>query len=272
MNLHVLTWNLWWRFGDWRGRSKAIGRILSSERPDVCCLQEVWTDSNTSLAQVLAEDLKLHCAFFPAVDPVIYRRRSKDADVGIGNAILSRWPVVRKESQALTSGECEDEGRLIGFAEIDTPGGLLPVFTTHLNSGITDSAIRVLQVAQIADFMCRCASAEIPAILAGDFNCEPDADEIRIITGRSKPPRSGFGLRDAWRLTRDDTGATWSRRNPHVAKTPQLPDSRIDYVFLGYPQGGRDLSIQSCATVGTEPVEGVWASDHFGVSVKGTIV
>jgi endonuclease/exonuclease/phosphatase family metal-dependent hydrolase len=72
---------------------------------------------------------------------------------------------------------------LIAFANIETPSGLLPVFTTHLNSGIVDSAARVLQVGQIAEFLCPARIGRSPPVLAGDLNCEPDADEIRIITG-----------------------------------------------------------------------------------------
>ena len=37
-----MSWNLWWRFGDWRARHEAILATLRAERPDVCGLQEVW--------------------------------------------------------------------------------------------------------------------------------------------------------------------------------------------------------------------------------------
>lgn len=209
--------------------------------------------------------------FFPTADPTFYQHRLGNTDIGIGNAILSKWPIARWESEALTAADSKDEGRLIAWAEIATPRGLLPVFTTHLNSGLTDSAIRVAQIGQIAAFMARHVSPDLPPILAGDFNCEPEADEIRMIVGRSKPPQPGFGLRDAWRLAPTSAGATWSRCNPYIARTPQLPESRIDYVFIGYPKQSADLEVSSCDLVGTAPVEGVWPSDHFGVSVNGSI-
>ena len=271
MNLHILTWNVWWRHGPWQERQNAILNVLRHAEPDVCCLQEVWSDSDNNLAQFIANQLGLHCAFFPTTNPAFYQRQLVCPGIGVGNAILSRWPLARLESEALIPGNHEDEGRLIAFAETATPFGLLPVFTTHLNSGLTDSAIRVVQVAQIAAFMSRHPSQGLPPILAGDFNCEPDADEIRTIVGRSKPPQPGFGMRDAWRLARADAGATWSRQNPYVARTPQLPDSRIDYVFIGYPRQSADLEILTCGLVGTSPVEGIWPSDHFGVSVNGSV-
>jgi endonuclease/exonuclease/phosphatase family metal-dependent hydrolase len=183
MNLRILTWNIWWRHGAWQARQKAIVTVLQAQNPDVCCLQEVWSDPDTNLAHLLGNSLGLHCAFFPTANPKFYQTRTRSTDIGIGNAILSRWPIVRSWSEALTSGGREDEGRLIAFAEIATPRGLLPVFTTHLNSGITDSAVRVLQVSQIAAFVCRHALKGVPPVLSGDFNSEPDADEIRTITG-----------------------------------------------------------------------------------------
>ncbi|CAN5598450.1 hypothetical protein BH23ACT3_BH23ACT3_21470 [soil metagenome] len=41
MVLRVMTWNLWWRFGDWERRAPAIVEVLRQQDPDVVCLQEV---------------------------------------------------------------------------------------------------------------------------------------------------------------------------------------------------------------------------------------
>src|SRR5215207_3346932 len=152
MQLRILTWNLWWRFGDWEARQKAIRIVLQKHNADVCCFQEVWSVADTSVAHLLAKDLGLHCAFFPSAHPEYYRGRTACTNIDIGNAMLSRSPIVRSSSETLTCGDAEDEGRLVSVAEIDTQGGPLSVFTTHLNSGITDSAIRVLQVGQVAGF------------------------------------------------------------------------------------------------------------------------
>jgi endonuclease/exonuclease/phosphatase family metal-dependent hydrolase len=266
----VATWNVWWRHGPWHLRQDAILHELRRTNPDLCCLQEVWSESGTNLAQLLADDLGLACVFYPSADPTFYQDRLRSSDIGVGNAILSRWPIVRRASELLDAGDRKSEGRLVAFAEVETPEGALPVFTTQLNSGLTDSSIRVAQVHQVAAFMSSRAAQTLPPILAGDFNCEPDADEIRMITGRCKPPQTGFGLRDAWRLTRrNGSGATWSRRNPYVQRTPQLPDSRIDYVFVGYPWGTSDIRIDSSHLLGTAAVRGTWPSDHYGVCVNG---
>jgi endonuclease/exonuclease/phosphatase family metal-dependent hydrolase len=273
VNLRIVTWNLWWRFGPWESREDAIARVLLDCSADVCCLQEVWSNAEGSLAKRLAGRLEMFFVSFDSPSPGFFRRRAGQADVGVGNAILSRSPITRSAWEPLPPGAGPDEGRLVGFAELATQAGPLPVFTAQLNSGLTDSHLRVAQIAAIAEFIERQAAGPIPPILAGDFNCEPDSDEVRMLTGRSKAPTPGFGLRDGWRLASDAPGATWSRRNPYVASTPQLPDSRIDYIFLGYPRrAGFDHRILSGELVGTEPIAGVWPSDHFGVCLNAELV
>src|SRR5918993_609980 len=62
----VATWNLWWRHGPWQLRQDAILHELRRTNPDLCCLQEVWSESGTNLAQLLADDLGLECVFYPS--------------------------------------------------------------------------------------------------------------------------------------------------------------------------------------------------------------
>ena len=40
---------------------------------------------------------------------------------------------------------------------------------------------------------------------------------------------------------------------------------RIDYVFVRCVEHGPTLDVVSCERAFAEPVDGVWASDHFGV-------
>ena len=56
--MRVVTWNLWWRFGPWAERQKAIVAVLRELRPDVVGLQEVWADrrSGENLAAWLAAE------------------------------------------------------------------------------------------------------------------------------------------------------------------------------------------------------------------------
>ena len=40
---------------------------------------------------------------------------------------------------------------------------------------------------------------------------------------------------------------------------------RIDYIFVRADEHGPSLEISGCELLFDEPVDGVWASDHFGL-------
>ncbi len=40
--MRIVTWNLWWRFGPWEARQRAIEATLAELDADVVCLQETW--------------------------------------------------------------------------------------------------------------------------------------------------------------------------------------------------------------------------------------
>ena len=103
-----------------------------------------------------------------------------------------------------------------------------------------------------------------PPILTGDFNAPPDADEVRCLVGKSAPPVRSFVLAYARDYSGPlEPGWTWERRNCHVAATFE-PDARIDYVFVDPPDGDGLGQVLDVELFGTEPVGGVWPSDHFG--------
>ena len=50
MPCRVVTWNLWWRFGDWARRFEVIAAELAGLAPDVVGLQEVWATPTENAA------------------------------------------------------------------------------------------------------------------------------------------------------------------------------------------------------------------------------
>ena len=46
-----MTWNLWWRFGNWEQRQRAIVDTIREADPDVVCLQEVWKPADMAAVQ-----------------------------------------------------------------------------------------------------------------------------------------------------------------------------------------------------------------------------
>ena len=259
--LRVLSWNLWHRFGPWEARRPAIAATLARLDPDVVCLQEVWADEDIELAEELAGGLGFH---------QVYGSRLDVDGVRFGNAVLSRWPITASDVLALPSRADTEEMRTCVRADIDGPRGVLQVFSTHLNWRFDQSGVRQDQVRSICTFIDASrpeGGRAYPPILSGDFNADPDSDEIRLLTGRSDPPVPKLVFHDAWEVAgqasdSSTTGATWTNDNPY-AKLDLEPDRRIDYVFVGWPKAGGAGHVTRCTVECLEPVDGVVPSDHL---------
>ncbi|MFD0115625.1 endonuclease/exonuclease/phosphatase family protein [Streptomyces sp. NPDC058320] len=265
--MRVLTWNLWWRFGPWEQRRKAILSVLGDVRPDVIGLQEVWGCGGENLAGWLAENLGMQWIWAPSRAPYRWQRRLGDSTVGIGNAVLSRWPIVEQDTVELPAEEGDDDGRVALYARIDAPTHQVPFFTTHLTSAVHASALRCRQVNVLAEFVTgHLGGTSFPPVVTGDFNAWPDSDEVRRFGGyKTAPAVPGQVFFDAWEYADPaQPSATWNAANPFVAAGFE-PSVRVDYIHIGMPGPDGLGSVSSVRRVGDEPVDGVWPSDHAAV-------
>lgn len=261
--LRVLSWNIWWRFGPWEARRPAIAATLARLDADVICLQEVWDDDEVCFAEELAEGLGFHH---------VYGSRLDLDGVRFGNAILSRWPITGSDVLALPADKAVEELRTCVRADIEGPRGALQVFGTHLNWRFDQSGTRQDQVQSICSFIESSrpeGGRAVPPILCGDFNADPDSDEIRMLNGRASTPVPKLVFHDAWEVAgkaseSSATGATWTNDNPY-ARLDLEPDRRIDYVFVGWPKAGGVGHITGSTVEALQPVDGVVPSDHLGV-------
>lgn len=264
----VLTWNLWWRFGDWQARFEAISAVLRETAPDVVGLQEVWARGPVNAAELLARRLGMHWAWVPSPHPERWQRKIGDSSIAFGNAVLSRWPVAGVAHTDLpgpSSGA--PDGRRVLLAALDTPVGRLPFFTTQLSAFPGRSALRCAQVRRVASFVAsHSPSSGLPPVVTGDLNAIAESDEVRLLEGfLTEPAVPDLLLVDAWRYAApSDRGITWARANPHAAVTGE-PDARIDYVLVGTPRGAGAAQVLSARVVGDRPRDGVWPSDHAAV-------
>jgi endonuclease/exonuclease/phosphatase family metal-dependent hydrolase len=252
--VRVLSWNLWGQFGPWQARQPAIAATVRALDPDIACLQEVWASEESSQAEELAAMNGLSH---------VYAARD-DGPVHWGNAILSRWPIVRSEWRPLPVAGEPDELRTVLFAEVDGPRGPIQVFCTHLNWRFDHSAARTTQLRAVASLIEECRPRSFPPILAGDMNAAPDSDEIRMLTGRGPVAAPRLAFHDAWEVAGGGPGLTWSNDNPYAALDLE-PSRRIDYVFVGWPKAGGRGHVVSARVIGNDAVDGVVPSDHYGV-------
>jgi endonuclease/exonuclease/phosphatase family metal-dependent hydrolase len=259
--LRVATLNIWNRLGPWEQRLAAIRAGVCELAPELLGMQEVvrlepGDGDGLDQAAAIAQTLGYHVAYGRAHDEPWY-----------GNAALSRWPIA--QSRVFDLPRCgTDEKRCLVYADVAAPFGHVPFFVTHLNWKFEEGHVREAQVREIADCVQSLTRADsFPAVLVGDFNAEPDADEIRFLRGlTSLGGARRVYFQDSFAVAGDaSAGSTFARRNP-FAQPLREPDRRIDYVFVH----GRDerhrgdpLEARVCFD---GPVDGTFPSDHFGVT------
>jgi endonuclease/exonuclease/phosphatase family metal-dependent hydrolase len=143
-----------------------VAGVIRDAKPDLVALQEVDAGTRRTnrvmQAEELARRLKMHHAYGPAMD----------YDGGkYGNAVLSRHKIVETRVIALPykSGE-QREPRSAVATIVALPGGPEIAFvSTHFDH--TSRAPDRLDQAKALNR--RLDDVREPAILAGDFNCEP---------------------------------------------------------------------------------------------------
>jgi endonuclease/exonuclease/phosphatase family metal-dependent hydrolase len=255
MSIEAATLNIWQKFGPWMERMPRLVLALRDLNADVIGLQEVRKEKEFDQLAILAKECGYHHAYGAAFD---------DGFGLTGNGILSRYPIVRSEMIPLPGKQME--WRCLVFAEIDAPFGRVPFFTTHLNWRLDDGASRIEQVLAIANAIeARVTDAHFPAILTGDFNAEPDSDEMRFFRGLTGIDGKYVYYADAWVFAggRED-GATYSKTNP-FGVTHREAERRIDYVMVRAPVQSLGEPVRA-RVVCNKAIEGMFPTDHFGVS------
>jgi endonuclease/exonuclease/phosphatase family metal-dependent hydrolase len=254
--LRVATWNVWWRFGPWEERQPAIAETLRDLDADVIALQEVWdVDDGPGQAEVLADALGYEHVFAAGFDA---------GEASFGNAVLSRWQIAASDTRTLPTTPSTDEFRVALKVEVDGPRGRFELFTTHLNWRYDESHVRQAQVRALAEFVGESKNRSYPPIVCGDFNAEPDSDEIRMLTGRASVPVPRLVFVDAWDVAGHGPGYTWSNDNPFAARDLEA-DRRIDYVLVGWRKERGAGHVVGARVAAIDPVAGVYPSDHYAV-------
>lgn len=126
-----------------------------------------------------------------------------------GNAILSRWPVEPVTNQKMAGHkafyEVGHESQSTLWCKTDIGGQDVLLASVHLNANDFEE-VKLTQAQQLLDF-----AADQPALLAGDFNTEPNEPEVRRIVDSGKL------------VAKLDGPFTVSSCDPHAV---------IDYVFV----------------------------------------
>jgi endonuclease/exonuclease/phosphatase family metal-dependent hydrolase len=263
--LRVVTLNLFGRRRGWDERRAILAAGLRALQPDLVALIEaVKTDAYDQVTELLGDDYFLFHQV--AREP----GGTGDVEPGQGAAIASRWPL-----GAAHEVDLHVTPRTAGFActtlvaEVQAPEPLGPLlFADHVpNWQLNFERERELQaVAAVRFIEDHLEERHRHVVFAGDFTANPEAASVRFLTGRQSLEGTSVCYRDAWESTHpDDAGHTFTPRNPLMADR-DWPFRRLDYVLVRCGEhGGPTLDITACDLLFDEPIDGVWASDHFGV-------
>jgi len=199
-----------------------------------------------------------------------------------GNCVASRWPMERIDLVPLPTTARAGEYPVAALCEtIHAPepfGDFLfvnpkPNWQLHLER---EREEQVLAIARLTE---KYADPNgFPPVVAADFDACPDNSSIRFMTGRQSLDGCSTHFLDAWAITGDDTpGYTWTSDNPFNTEIiarytgARHHRRRIDYIFVGSPfLFAKPAHVTSCKVVLDKPVNGIYASGHFGVYAEIT--
>ncbi len=230
LGLRVLTYNIHHGEGtDGRLDIQRVARVLLDLAPDVVALQEV--DRKT--ARIDGED---HLEQLASVTgwQAAFGEAMPFQGGHYGNAILSRFPLTELETHALPFRQGQ-EPRCALVATVTPDNGLPPfrVVSTHLSHDVEE--VRIEQASEIAALLER--KADLPVILAGDFNARPRSATMQVFQSNrwvdQVAPKSVID----YVLTRE--ADPWERRELFISEDRVTSDHRpvlVDLVWKGKRQ------------------------------------
>jgi endonuclease/exonuclease/phosphatase family metal-dependent hydrolase len=270
MHLRVLTLNIWNEEGDPR-RFDLLNQELRRLDPDFVALQEVVYTPERNQIDKLLDGMDLYSTH----QVQVMAETPPGVDRYGGNAIATRWPHRVVEALDLRLSDAADVPWCTLAASVSLPGEgdllfIAPTTSWRLN---TESA-HERQVVALTDLDAR-HRRTLPTIIAGDFNATPDAASIRYLGGLQSIGGRSVHYHDAWAVAGEGPGYTWTVDNPNaksvIDQIIRQPHHRrrVDYVFVGswHAHPHAHCHIRAATLAFDQPIDGVWASDHFGVVV-----
>lgn len=255
--MRLATLNMWGVRGDWAARRAVLRDGFARWAPDVVTFQEaITTDTYCQAADVLGPDYH------------VIEQTGRETD-GQGVTTATRWPVGDVVEVDLQIGERTRDfacTSLITELFAPPPIGRVIVVNNLPSWRLELERERELQAVRTARTIEEMADADTHVLIAGDFDADPAAASIRFWCGRQSLDGFSVCYRDAWESAHPgEPGHTYVPDNG-LSVDWDWPFRRIDYVLVRCGRyGGPTLAIRDCRRIFDQPVEGVWASDHFGV-------
>lgn len=267
-NTRVMTLNIWQTFGSWIRRREEISTWIALLAPDAVCLQEVvGLGSGATQADELAQMEPLQALSYHVAAPELKPEHGMH-----GTAVLVREPIqvttVLLLPDLLDDPETADGRKFRVAVHVRTEH--LDIVSAHLTfKDFRFGTVRqrqAVELNQAVEDLERSSGGRL-TVIAGDFNAEPDATEIRFLTGSATLEGQSAYYQDAWRVAGcRGPGFTWDNRNT-LASPSLASDRRLDYILVGWwdHQGAKPW-VRAAGLCCDRALTGTFASDHFGVT------
>lgn len=174
--ISVLTFNVWgipFRSKNKNTRIRNIGLHLCKKNYDIICLQEVWLYKDYKiLTKILNKKYRYHHYY------------------GGGLVIFCKHKIVKTEfKKFFWKGDFGNSnlewigGKGIGYAQIEINKRKTDIYLTHLHSQYEDvkKEYTLLQTLELVRYL-KNKIDDSPTIVCGDFNCEDNSVEYRLLT------------------------------------------------------------------------------------------
>jgi endonuclease/exonuclease/phosphatase family metal-dependent hydrolase len=243
---------------DWDRRSSLLSHTLPDLAADIIALQEVPVDDDfATVSALLGNNYAIHPFSTPSDDGVAGVLATRGSSVLIGE-LDQRSP--------------ERDGNLPWAAtllvEVDTQVGKVLAVHHKPSWQFPWELDRERQALTAATRIEELASDYDHVVVLGDFDATPDAASMEFWRGRRSLDGRSVCYQDAWETAHpQEAGHTFVSSNPLVStgEVRTAVDRRIDYVLIRSGLHGSSLLVTRCERLYDAPVDGVWASDHFGV-------
>ena len=253
--------NIFGRRAGWADRRLRLIGGLRDLSPHVVTFQEaIKTEDYDQVVDLLGPDYQ------------VFHQLGRASD-GCGASIASRWPFeVALEADLHVTDRVDPAGWIgsLVVVEVAVPEPIGPVLVVHhkptWQSGMElERELQAVASARLVEELLDGTDRHV--VVAGDFDATPDSASVRLWTGRQSLDGMSVHYQDAWTAMHpDEPGHTFTPRNPlrSDAWKPR-PGRRIDYILVRCGTHGATLDIAACELAFDQPLDGVWASDHFGV-------
>lgn len=261
--LRVLTMNvLAPEYACWPERRRLLAGRLRALEPDVVALQEIAPDG---VAELLGDGW--HVVAHSGVDG------------GVGAALASRWPVgeTHEIDQRPAGRPIRPAWCATVVAQVLAPPPWGPLWMVHHKPSWpygyeAEREVQALRTARFVEELL--PRPEEHVVLLGDLDAPPDSASIRFLTGKQALNGTSVCYTDAWASCYPaEPGHTFTPANALVraGDMPLETGRRIDYVLVRGGPWGPPLAVAACRRVLVDPIDGVQASDHYGVFAELTL-